>query len=123
MSCSDNVVRAGLTEKFRDVKVLCDMLSYETGNLASSVRKTSKLHSYFLQIPQVVVPMTDVTQPGVLIYNSPVDEFQVAKLQIDGSNQGKFSALDAPSVLLVTSGSGQATTQTVSGWCPVQVAS
>jgi mannose-6-phosphate isomerase len=28
MACSDNVVRAGLTPKFKDVAVLCDMLDY-----------------------------------------------------------------------------------------------
>lgn len=31
MATSDNVVRAGLTPKFRDVDVLCDMLTYELG--------------------------------------------------------------------------------------------
>jgi mannose-6-phosphate isomerase len=28
MAASDNVVRAGLTPKFRDVSVLCEMLTY-----------------------------------------------------------------------------------------------
>ena len=28
MACSDNVVRAGLTPKFKDKKTLCDMLTY-----------------------------------------------------------------------------------------------
>jgi hypothetical protein len=28
MALSDNVVRAGLTPKFKDVKTLCDMLHY-----------------------------------------------------------------------------------------------
>ena len=28
MACSDNVVRAGLTPKFKDVATLCDMLTY-----------------------------------------------------------------------------------------------
>ena len=31
MACSDNVVRAGLTPKLRDVAVLCDMLTYSFG--------------------------------------------------------------------------------------------
>lgn len=31
MATSDNVVRAGLTPKFRDVQVLCDMLTYKLG--------------------------------------------------------------------------------------------
>jgi mannose-6-phosphate isomerase len=28
MACSDNVVRAGLTPKYKDVKTLCSMLTY-----------------------------------------------------------------------------------------------
>ena len=28
MACSDNVVRAGLTPKYRDVHTLCEMLDY-----------------------------------------------------------------------------------------------
>ena len=28
MACSDNVVRAGLTPKFKDKQTLCDMLTY-----------------------------------------------------------------------------------------------
>lgn len=31
MACSDNVVRAGLTPKFKDVDNLVDMLSYSMG--------------------------------------------------------------------------------------------
>ncbi|KAH8043573.1 mannose-6-phosphate isomerase [Aureococcus anophagefferens] len=37
MACSDNVVRAGLTPKFKDVDVLCDMLSYGMGPPAEQV--------------------------------------------------------------------------------------
>ena len=39
MACSDNVVRAGLTPKFKDVDVLCDMLSYGMGPPAASSRR------------------------------------------------------------------------------------
>ncbi len=31
MATSDNVIRAGLTPKFKDVRVLCDSLTYEQG--------------------------------------------------------------------------------------------
>ncbi|PRP78688.1 mannose-6-phosphate isomerase [Planoprotostelium fungivorum] len=33
MACSDNVVRAGLTPKFKDVDTLCDMLTYNHGTI------------------------------------------------------------------------------------------
>merc|ERR1711953_1422424 len=34
MACSDNVVRGGLTSKFKDVEVLCEMLDYRGGEPA-----------------------------------------------------------------------------------------
>nr|CAG4650216.1 EOG090X07LH [Sida crystallina] len=33
MACSDNVVRAGLTPKFKDIETLCSMLLYEPGSV------------------------------------------------------------------------------------------
>merc|ERR1719476_872345 len=32
MACSDNVVRGGLTPKYKDIEVLCEMLKYEGGS-------------------------------------------------------------------------------------------
>lgn len=61
MSCSDNVVRGGLTPKFKDVEVLCEMLRYEGGD------------------PHLVKP-TEV-EPGVLLYADPaIEEFQVTHI-------------------------------------------
>lgn len=37
MACSDNVVRAGLTPKFKDVGLLCRMLTYTTAPGADKV--------------------------------------------------------------------------------------
>ena len=34
MACSDNVIRCGLTPKFKDVAVLCESLSYDTEQAA-----------------------------------------------------------------------------------------
>jgi mannose-6-phosphate isomerase len=31
MACSDNVIRAGLTPKFRDTETLCSSLQYDYG--------------------------------------------------------------------------------------------
>merc|ERR1712072_492467 len=31
MACSDNVIRSGLTPKFKDVELLCECLTYHTG--------------------------------------------------------------------------------------------
>ena len=60
MACSDNVVRAGLTPKPRDVDTLCKMLTYKVHN-----------------------PSDIIICPS-LIYAPPVEEFAVEKLE-DGS--------------------------------------
>lgn len=39
MACSDNVIRAGLTPKFKDVDTLIEMLSYETETIENKIFK------------------------------------------------------------------------------------
>lgn len=57
MASSDNVVRGGLTSKFRDVDTLVSMLHYETGR------------------PSLVEPSPAST--GSLVYQTPVKDFAV----------------------------------------------
>lgn len=93
MSRGDNVVRAGCTEKFRDVTTLCEMLTYQTGPATN----------YMVQ------PTADALQQGVVTYDTPVDEFKVSVMKISGDSNGNFAAQNAPSIILVTDGSGVAT--------------
>ena len=65
MACSDNVVRAGLTPKFKDVNTLCNMLTY-----------TSKSAKEQLFAPKVVDEFTKS-------YVVPVQEFVVDAIQVD----------------------------------------
>ncbi|CAG2110022.1 unnamed protein product [Medioppia subpectinata] len=65
MACSDNVVRAGLTPKFKDVKTLSNMLTY--------ISKSAK--DQFLS-PKVVDEFTKS-------YVVPVPEFVVDAIQVD----------------------------------------
>ena len=53
MACSDNVVRAGLTPKFIDVPVLCEMLKYDCKEAADNLFPSK----------------SDSTDPYVTIYN------------------------------------------------------
>jgi mannose-6-phosphate isomerase len=62
MANSDNVVRAGLTPKFQDVDTLLDILTYETS--------------------PVKIQQGDY-QNGELVYNTPVPEFQVTRIDLD----------------------------------------
>lgn len=66
MASSDNVVRAGLTPKFKDVDTLVEMLEY---------------------IPQTIEetkfrPVIDKNNSDITVYNPPVDDFTVRKIQV-----------------------------------------
>lgn len=63
MACSDNVIRAGLTSKYKDVSTLLDLLNYD------------------LRGPPEIILGTDIS--GFITYKSDYSEFQVriAKLQ------------------------------------------
>ena len=66
MACSDNVVRAGLTPKFKDVENLCKMLTY-------------------ISSPAQDKLFPSVTDPGdscVTVYDPPVPDFAVARIKV-----------------------------------------
>ena len=63
MACSDNVVRAGLTQKYKDKDTLCDMLTYN-----------SKTLEQFR-----VLPYKDVCSE---IYDPPTPEYTVARVKV-----------------------------------------
>ena len=64
MACSDNVVRAGLTQKYRDKDTLCSMLSY-----------TSKTFENFQ-----VQPRKELGNRYSDIYDPPTPEYIVARV-------------------------------------------
>lgn len=66
MACSDNTVRAGLTPKYIDVNTLCEMLNYNPAPAASKV------------FPGV----QDGADPCVTVYDPPVPDFTVMRIQV-----------------------------------------
>ena len=66
MACSDNVVRAGLTPKYRDKDTLCKMLTYDTKPPSENKFQ----------------PRQHPSSPNVLIYDPPTPEFSVARITI-----------------------------------------
>merc|ERR1719277_1427799 len=63
MACSDNVVRGGLTPKYKDLDVLCDMLVYKGG------------------APPMIIP--EKVEDGRLLYrHQDLDEFQVTHISL-----------------------------------------
>lgn len=90
MACSDNVVRAGLTPKFKDVSVLCAMLDY-TCRPAEENKFSSSL---------------DPTDKYVALYDPPVPDFSVARIKIpSGDTSYTLSPVDSASIVLVVEGS------------------
>ncbi|KAJ1916720.1 Mannose-6-phosphate isomerase [Tieghemiomyces parasiticus] len=95
MATSDNVVRAGLTPKFKDVDVLVNMLTYSFGEAQNRIMRGTEQAG---------------TDPGltVRIYDPPIPEFTVAQVTVEQS--GVPHVLDpvpGPSIFIVTQGSGQ----------------
>ena len=92
MACSDNVVRAGLTPKFKDKNTLCEMLTYNCRSPKENMF-TPKQH------PEC---------PHVMVYDPPVPDFAVAKISVP-ADASKFSlpTVAGPSVLLSLQGDVQ----------------
>uniref|UniRef100_A0A1E5R4N4 Mannose-6-phosphate isomerase n=1 Tax=Hanseniaspora osmophila TaxID=56408 RepID=A0A1E5R4N4_9ASCO len=95
MAASDNVVRAGFTPKFKDVKNLVEMLTYQYGSVES----------------QKMVPENFDRSSGQgksLLYNPPIDEFAVVETTFKGAQGGvrSFKGLQGPSIVITTKGNG-----------------
>ena len=84
MACSDNVVRAGLTPKLKDVPTLVSMLTYETGKPATTEGKV----------------MDDCLRR----YAPPVHDFLVDVIDVPAGTSYELSAVDSPGVLLALEG-------------------
>ncbi|GAA5815451.1 hypothetical protein MFLAVUS_008961 [Mucor flavus] len=89
MATSDNVVRAGLTPKFKDVDVLVDMLTYQYGSAESRKMAPIKYGDHSL------------------LYDPPIDEFAVILTKLNAEEAEKHGSIEGPSILIVTSGSGK----------------
>lgn len=87
MATSDNVVRAGLTPKHRDVKTLCSMLTYRQG------------------FPEILAGVA--VSPFIRKYIPPFDEFEVDSCVLPHGESTIFPAVPGPSIFLVTVGAGK----------------
>jgi mannose-6-phosphate isomerase len=80
MACSDNVVRAGLTPKYRDVQTLCDMLTYQSRtNLGILFDRT-------LYTPKILDLEVNLYQPPLSI-----EEFALFRIEFSTSSSHQFS--------------------------------
>lgn len=88
MALSDNVVRAGLTPKFRDVDTLVNMLTYQT----------------YAPEELAMKPQTLTDRPASILYKPPVKEFQVIRTALKLGGSETIRSASSPSLLLCTRG-------------------
>ncbi|MDH5654482.1 MAG: mannose-6-phosphate isomerase, class I [Spirochaetia bacterium] len=85
MASSDNVVRAGLTSKFRDVETLVSMLHYRT------------------ERPEMIL-LSKTSRTGLFHYPVPVSDFSLFQIQLNPETPFEYVPLHLPSILLVFEG-------------------
>eukprot|EP00126_Sphaerothecum_destruens_P002653 Sdes_comp16088_c0_seq2m5293 len=90
MACSDNVVRAGLTPKFKDVPTLCSMLTY-------NFRPSSEL---------IIKGQASLKDPYTKIYDPPTEEFSIAASEVPPHKTGTLFSVNGPSIAIVVGGHG-----------------
>ncbi|KAL8137474.1 hypothetical protein V2J09_003475 [Rumex salicifolius] len=86
MATSDNVVRAGLTPKKRDVETLCSMLTYNLG--FPHTLKGTTINKYTKS------------------YRPPFEEFEVDFCEIPEGGSVSFSVTPGPSIFVIMEGNG-----------------
>lgn len=101
MAASDNVVRAGFTPKFKDVKNLVEMLTYNYGTVDDQKMKEESFER------------SSGAGESVL-YNPPIEEFAVLETTFEKSSGVRhFKAFEGPSIVITTKGNGYITTEGV----------
>ncbi|KAG9038580.1 Mannose-6-phosphate isomerase [Tulasnella sp. JGI-2019a] len=91
MATSDNVVRAGLTPKLRDVSTLVAMLTYNWGPADSQIMPPTRFRS----------------TSHTTLYDPPIDEFSVALTDLGAETTEVHEPIDGPSIFIVTRGDGK----------------
>jgi mannose-6-phosphate isomerase len=83
MANSDNVVRVGLTPKFKDAEAMMDILECD---------------------PQPIQPMEGSSDAAEVVYPAPVSEFQVSRIRLKPGEDLVVRTGGKPEVLLLTYG-------------------
>merc|ERR1712000_451943 len=101
MAASDNVVRAGLTPKFKDTETLVDMLTY---NFAPIDEQKMVPKDY----PYATLNVKGYSS-SVDWYDLPIEEFSVVRTALRGGPGAKatFDPIQGPSIIICTGGSGK----------------
>lgn len=88
MANSDNVIRAGLTPKLRDIPNLVSGLTYNCADAKEQVVRPTEFAG------------------NSLLYDPPIPEFSVVRVSLDGKGEEPHRAVEGPSIVLATEGKG-----------------
>lgn len=102
MATSDNVIRAGLTPKLRDVPNLIAGLTYTA---SEATKHTVDPRPYTQSKPS----------DHSTLYDPPIPEFSVVRVKVDKDASVKHAGLKGPSIFIVTGGNGKITWDGVGG--------
>ncbi|KAI1837321.1 hypothetical protein DTO006G1_2799 [Penicillium roqueforti] len=104
MASSDNVVRAGLTPKFKDVDTLTQMLTYSYAPIEEQKIQAT-------DYPYAILNATAYSSASsVMLYDPPIDEFSVIKADLNRTGaKATFDPIDGPSIFICTRGKGKIT--------------
>lgn len=101
MAASDNVVRAGFTPKFKDIKTLTSMLTYSYAPISEQKMEPA-------EYPYVTLNVSAYSSgSGVTLYDPPIEEFSVVKTDLKKKGaKATFEQIAGPSILICTGGKG-----------------
>jgi len=91
MANSDNVIRAGLTPKLRDIPNLVNTLTYAAAPASR----------------HVVKPLPFSTSLTSTLYDPPIPEFSVVATALTSGQTEGHRAIDGPSITIVVGGKGK----------------
>ncbi|KAJ1967671.1 hypothetical protein H4R35_006642 [Dimargaris xerosporica] len=121
MATSDNVVRAGLTPKFKDVEVLVEMLTYDYGEAQNRILNGTNWDQFTTITrfdddqgthegqDQTSADDAPKVQQGlsICVYDPPIPEFAVARIVVTTPQLSHaLKPVAGPSVLLIIQGHG-----------------
>ncbi|KAI8910714.1 mannose-6-phosphate isomerase [Powellomyces hirtus] len=90
MAASDNVIRSGLTPKFKDVDTLVNCLTYNYGPADTQILRGESYKA----------------TKHTTLYDPPIQEFSILRTSLDGDSKEHIDAIHGPSIFIVTDGQG-----------------
>lgn len=90
MATSDNVIRAGLTPKLRDIPNLVSGLTYGAADASK----------------HLVRPTSFTGTKHTTLYDPPIPEFSVLRVVLPQGEKETHPAIDGPSIAIITEGNG-----------------